>query len=114
MSAPLWGAMRLFPLPLSAGHVTYTLMAGPTIREVRPPASPFVARAPLAIGCLYENGCCKLRPCCGSVLPDGTHLPQTALLHARTPAIRLFLRFDTNRGGFPWCVALVTPLRMTL
>ena len=111
MSAPLWGAKRRFPLPQSACHVTYSLMTGPTIREVRAPASPFVARAPLAIGCLCENGCCKLRPCCGCVLPDGTHLPQTARLHARTPFIRLFVRLDANRGGFPSRLALVTPLR---
>ena len=108
MSAPLWSATRHFSLPLSACHVTYTLMAGPTIREVLAPASPPVARTPLAIGCLCEYGCCKLRPCCGCALGRGTHLPQAARLHARTPAIRLLLRTDANCRGFTWRVPLVT------
>ena len=108
MSAPLLERDAALPPPAVGISVTYTLMAGPTIPEVLAPASPSVARTPLAIGCLCEYGCCKLRPCCGCTPARGTHLPQAARLHARTPAMRLLLRTDANRRGFTWRVPLVT------
>ena len=76
-------------------------MAGPAIREVLGPASPFVARNPLATGRLPANDCCMLRPGHAHAGPRGTHVPLSVRLHVRARAIRLLKRADTNRARDP-------------
>ena len=73
-------------------------MAAPAVREVRAPAIPFVARPPLATICLPGNAFRLRSPGCALALAHGTCLAETARLHARTQAIRLFMRMDTQCG----------------
>ena len=97
----LWGATLLLPVLPSACEGMCSPMAGPTIREVLGPASPFVARTPLATGRLPASDCCMLRPGHAHAGPRGTHVPISVRLHVRARAIRLFLRTDTNGGQLP-------------
>ena len=97
----LWGATLLLLLPLSASEVMSSPMAGAAIREVLSPASPFVARTPLATGRLPASDCCMLRPGHAHAGPRGTHVPISVPLHVRARAIRLFLRSDTLGGQLP-------------
>ena len=101
-------------LLLSAADVTYSPMAGPAVREVRAPISPFVARSPLATGCLLANDSCQLRPCCAYALERGTHLPLPDLRHARTQAMQLLMRSDTNRRIDSCIAALRYTLKLTV
>ena len=84
------------PLLLSASQDIYGPMAAPAVREVRAPAIPFVARPPPATICLPGNAFRVRSPGCAPAPAHGTCLAATALLHARTQAIRLFKRMDTN------------------
>ena len=76
-------------------------MAAPAVREVRAPAIPFVARPPLATICLPGNAFRLRSPGCALALAHGACLAETALLHPRTQAIRIFMRMDTKRGKDP-------------
>ena len=86
-------------------------MAAPAVREVRAPAIPFVARPPLATICLPGNAFRVRSPGCAPAPAHGTCLAETARLHARTRAIRLFMRMHTNRRKEPSCCALKYTLR---
>ena len=81
-------------------------MAAPAVREVRAPAIPFVARPPPATICLPGNAFRVRSPGCAPAPAHGTCLAKTARLHARTRAIRLFMRMHTNRRKEPSCCAL--------
>ena len=86
-------------------------MAAPAVREVRAPAIPFVARPPPATICLPGNAFRVRSPGCAPAPAHGTCLAETARLHARTRAIRLFMRMHTNRRKEPSCCALKYTLR---
>ena len=81
-------------------------MAAPAVREVRAPAIPFVARPPLATICLPGNAFRVRSPGCAPAPAHGTCLAETARLHARTQAIRLFMRINTKRRKISSCRAL--------
>ena len=89
------------PLLLSASQDIYGPMAAPAVREVRAPAIPPVARPPLATICLPGNAFRVRSPGCAPAPAHGTCLAATALLHARTQAIHLFMRMHTNRRKDP-------------
>ena len=93
-------------LLLSASQDIYGPMAAPAVREVRALAIPFVARPPLATICLPGNAFRLRSPGCALALAHGACLAETALLHPRTQAIRIFMRMDTNRRKDPACRAL--------
>ena len=81
---------------LSASQDIYGPMATPAVREVRLPAIPPVARPPLATSYLPGNAFRVRSPGCAPAPAHGTCLAATALLHARTQAIRLFMRMNTK------------------
>ena len=94
------------PLLLSASQDIYGPMAAPAVREVRAPAIPPVARPPLATICLPGNAFRVRSPGCVPAPAHGTCLAETARLHARTQAIRLFKRMDPNGITDSACRAL--------
>ena len=94
------------PLLLSASQDIYGPMAAPAVREVRAPAIPPVARPPLATICLPGNAFRVWSPGCVPAPAHGTCLAKTALLHARTQAIRLLMRINTKWRQDSSCRAL--------
>ena len=97
--------LRVPPPVGQPGHICGP-MAAPAVREVRAPAIPFVARPPLATICLPGNAFRVRSPGCNLALAHGTCLAETTRLHARTQAICLFMRMDTNGRKDPACRAL--------